>query len=256
MTAGEVPLWNSAPRRSERPKRWWTALFALALAVSGLVWLAMAFAGDGTYEAIARDGDFDRTALLGPAGSPQATARPVTIDALVDLHRSWSAYVIGRTSEPPSRASELFTADEYRHMADVRGVFAAARAAMLASLVALALVVGLALRRGVPATGLLVRDGAIAAGALVLAIALGAAVAFEPLFLLFHYVFFPQGNFLFDPATSNLVRLYPEPYWYGVTLRVGGSFIALAVGVAIAGAFLVRAGDAGGRGGSAMVTRR
>jgi uncharacterized membrane protein len=59
-----------------------------------------------------------------------------------------------------------------------------------------------------------------------------ATVAFEPLFLAFHYVFFPQGNFLFDPATSNLVRLYPDWYWEGISLRVGLSFVLLALVVA------------------------
>ena len=59
-----------------------------------------------------------------------------------------------------------------------------------------------------------------------------AAFAFEPLFLLFHYVFFPQGNFLFDPATSNLVRLYPDWYWEGITVRVGVSFLAGALALA------------------------
>ena len=60
---------------------------------------------------------------------------------------------------------------------------------------------------------------------------IAAAVAFDPLFLLFHEVFFPQGNFLFAPE-SNLIRLYPEWYWQGVTAGVGLSFIAVALLVA------------------------
>ena len=60
-------------------------------------------------------------------------------------------------------------------------------------------------------------------------IGVAAALAFDQLFLLFHDVFFPQGNFLFDPATSNLLRLYPEWYWQGITAGVGLSFIALAL---------------------------
>jgi uncharacterized membrane protein len=79
-----------------------------------------------------------------------------------------------------------------------------------------------------------VRDGAVAAGAVALALGLIAALAFEQAFLLFHEVFFPQGNFLFDPATSNLVRLYPDWYWQGITFRIGLSFIAVAAAVAVA----------------------
>jgi uncharacterized membrane protein len=67
-----------------------------------------------------------------------------------------------------------------------------------------------------------------------------AAVAFDPLFLLFHDVFFPQGNFLFDPATSNLIRLYPEWYWQGITAGVGVSFIVVALLVAAAAHIALR----------------
>ena len=86
----------------------------------------------------------------------------------------------------------------------------------------------------------LVRDGAVAAGILVAAVAIVAAFAFEQAFLLFHEVFFPQGNFLFDPATSNLVRLYPDWYWEGITFRIGLSFIAVAATVAFAAALGLR----------------
>jgi uncharacterized membrane protein len=63
-------------------------------------------------------------------------------------------------------------------------------------------------------------------------VAAAAALAFEPLFLLFHAVLFPQGNFLF-PAGSNLLALYPDPYWYGVTLRVGLTFVGAAAAIAL-----------------------
>ena len=86
----------------------------------------------------------------------------------------------------------------------------------------------------------LVRDGSLIAAAVVVLIGIVAALAFEPLFLAFHYVFFPQGNFLFDPATSNLLRLYPDWYWQGISLRVGLSFIAVALGVAGVAALRLR----------------
>jgi len=79
-------------------------------------------------------------------------------------------------------------------------------------------------RRGGRAAALLARNAALVAGAGVLVVAVAAAVAFEPLFLLFHEIFFPQGNFLFE-ASSNLLALYPDQYWYGVTLRIGASFV-------------------------------
>ena len=86
----------------------------------------------------------------------------------------------------------------------------------------------------------LVRVGSFIAAGIVTVIGVAAAVAFEPLFLLFHDVFFPQGNFLFDPATSNLIRLYPEWYWQGITAGVGLSFIAVALLVAGAAHWALR----------------
>jgi uncharacterized membrane protein len=46
-------------------------------------------------------------------------------------------------------------------------------------------------------------------------------------FSLFHEVFFPGGNWSF-PADSNLIRLYPEPFWelsavaLGILASIGG----------------------------------
>ena len=85
----------------------------------------------------------------------------------------------------------------------------------------------------------LLRDAAIAAGAGTAAVAVAAAIAFDPLFLLFHELFFPQGNFLFGPD-SNLLALYPDPYWYGVTLRIGLTFVAAMAIIAIAAAATLR----------------
>ena len=47
----------------------------------------------------------------------------------------------------------------------------------------------------------------------VLLIGLVSLVAFDSLFTLFHQVFFPGGNWAFDPATQRLVQLYPFRFW-------------------------------------------
>ncbi|HEV8470773.1 MAG TPA: DUF1461 domain-containing protein, partial [Candidatus Limnocylindria bacterium] len=79
----------------------------------------------------------------------------------------------------------------------------------------------------------LVRDGGVVAASGVAVVGIVAVFAFDQLFLLFHELFFPQGNFLFDPSTSNLLRLYPEWYWQGVTAGVAVSFIAAALLAAV-----------------------
>jgi integral membrane protein (TIGR01906 family) len=59
---------------------------------------------------------------------------------------------------------------------------------------------------------------AISRGGLVLAVGLvvvgaGFLVAFDYAFELFHRLFFPGGNWEFDPTTQWIVRLYPVAFW-------------------------------------------
>jgi uncharacterized membrane protein len=80
-------------------------------------------------------------------------------------------------------------------------------------------------RRG----GLLLRA---AAGVGAAAIVLGAffALAFDTAFAAFHALFFKAGTwqFAFD---SNLIRLFPEPFWFETSLLAGAS-IVIAAGLA------------------------
>ncbi|MEP6694422.1 MAG: DUF1461 domain-containing protein [Chloroflexota bacterium] len=219
------------PRASPTPGRIETALFAIGFAMSGLVLLALLWSGVGAYVDMAR--------AAGVAGATFYDHGTGTNSVLLDLtalgeqHRAWSEYETGGRADPPDLAS-LYTADEVSHMTDVRRVFDGAKILIPAGLFVMAIRLQRARAHSAEAMFRLVRDGAIAAGAGVAAVGIVAAFAFEQAFLLFHEIFFPQGNFLFDPATSNLVRLYPDWYWQGVTLRVGLSFIALAAMLAIA----------------------
>lgn len=220
-------------------RRWETAIVAVGLALSGQVALAVAYSGTGTYEAIAR-GFAPATFHLR---SESGARRDVRIDLpeLVAYHRAWDAYVLAASDAPPpsSGGVEVFTPDEYAHLRDVRGLFTAFRVVAIVGAAAAAITV-LAVRRRDPwAAVRLARDAAIAAGAAVLALAAVAAVAFDPLFLLFHEVFFPQGNFLF-PGDSNLLALYPDEYWSGVTLRVGLTLVALVAAIALAATATLR----------------
>jgi integral membrane protein (TIGR01906 family) len=227
------------------------AIFAVAFAVFGLVALALVWSGDWAYRALARANGVDgATFVEGPLpGDPCGVGGPVesqvSMNVLLEYHREWVAYVTGLDPDPASPAIVLcrpvFTEDEYRHMADVRSVFTGAEVAAIAALGVVAFRVGRSRRR---ASGLrLVRDGALVAAAGVLAIGIASVFAFDALFLLFHRVFFPQGNFLFDPATSNLLRLYPEWYWQGVTAGVGASFVVLALVTAMGAHLALRRGS-------------
>jgi len=223
---------NASPGKVE------IALFAVGFAMASLVLLAVLWSGRAAYEDMARANGVDQTTLLAhvPGGGTYTTDR----DGLVAIHERWSTYVTGGVAEAPRFEPPLFTEDEYSHMADVRRVFDGAKILIPAGLFVMAIRLQRARSRSAAAMFRLMREGAIAAGVAVAVVGVIAAVAFDAAFLLFHRVFFPQGNFLFDPATSNLLRLYPDWYWQGVTFRIGLSFIGLAAAVAVAAAVGLR----------------
>lgn len=216
---------------NESPGKLETALFAIGFAMSGLVLFALLWSGVGPYTDMARSAGVTRATFYDHA--TESNSVELSLDALAEQHRAWSEYITGGRADPPDLGN-LYTADEISHMADVRRVFDGAKLLIPAGLFVMAIRLQRARSRSFGAMLRLVRDGAAAAGVAVAAVGIVAAFAFEQAFLLFHEVFFPQGNFLFDPATSNLVRLYPDWYWEGITFRVGLSFIAVAVAVAFA----------------------
>ncbi|HET7700108.1 MAG TPA: DUF1461 domain-containing protein [Candidatus Limnocylindria bacterium] len=204
------------------------ALFVPALLVAGLVGGALAWAGPAPYLDIARDNGVATLTFIGPASAS------VTYDLAraAELHAGWSSYVTGGAEEPPVSADVPFSDDERRHMGDVRRVFEGLRFAIPLALFVLAVRLQRWRARSARMMWSMVRRGVLAAVVLVALAGVGAIVAFEPLFLLFHRVFFPQGNYLFDPASSNLVRLYPDWYWEGITLRVGLTFVGAGLAIA------------------------
>ena len=52
-------------------------------------------------------------------------------------------------------------------------------------------------------------------------------------FEIFHQVFFPGGNYTFDPSTDRLVQLFPFAFWSETTIVVGAVIIALALALAL-----------------------
>ena len=75
----------------------------------------------------------------------------------------------------------------------------------------------------------------VAAGSLgALAIVLGAffAVAFDAAFAAFHAIFFEAGTWQFGPD-SNLLRFFPQPFWFEMALVAGATIVLGALVVAL-----------------------
>ncbi len=75
-----------------------------------------------------------------------------------------------------------------------------------------------------------VRRAGLATALAVVAIGLLSLIAFDSLFTLFHQVFFPGGNWAFDPSTQHLVQLYPFRFWQIASAALGT--LVLIIGLA------------------------
>ncbi len=78
------------------------------------------------------------------------------------------------------------------------------------------------------------RAGLVTAVAVVV-LGLVSLVAFDSLFTLFHQVFFPGGNWSFDPGTQRLVQLYPFGFWQIAAAALGLLVFLLGIGAWLLG---------------------
>ena len=167
-------------------------------------------------------------------GSSQAEVDRVTTELLVDIYADGS-FGAAFAGQPP-----LLDERERSHMHDVaRLVRILAAVALLAAV--LAGVAGAWLNREPRRQGriMLLAGGGI--GAVGLLVAIAFAVAFEPTFLAFHAIFFPPETFLFEPG-SNLITLFPEPFWFDASLAAGAAVLLAAAIVAVIGLRRLRGG--------------
>lgn len=150
--------------------------------------------------------------------------RSVTDEILADLVIGPPAFDVTLDGQPVLKESER------GHMRDVRGVFfgffaVAAAAAILLAVLYLGARGAVARRRF---WRRLARTGIVIVAVTVVGGALGV-VLFDAAFTLFHQVFFPGGNWMFDPRTDRLVQLFPQSFWVESTVAVGVAIIGLAV---------------------------
>lgn len=125
----------------------------------------------------------------------------------------------------------VLDASERSHMRDVGGVV---RGLLLADVLAL-LVAFLGARRLRRERFRRGRLMLLAAGALgALAIGLGAffALAFDVAFAAFHAIFFQAGTWQFG-TDSNLLRFFPQPFWFEMALVAGATIVLGALVVAL-----------------------
>jgi integral membrane protein (TIGR01906 family) len=181
--------------------------------------------------------------------------RAVSVEILADLVVGPPAFDVALGGEP------VLSEAERGHMRDVRGVFlglfvtAAAAAVVLGALF-------LGARDAVARRRLWSRLERTAIVIVAVTLLGGAAglVLFDAAFALFHQVFFPGGNWQFDPLTDRLVQLFPQSFWVESTIAVGVVVVLLAAVLALVSrwrgrALASRAGLAASLGSRHVVVR-
>lgn len=129
----------------------------------------------------------------------------------------------------------FFDDREVAHMNDVRGVFGALTAAIVASLVIL-LGAWLATRHRADRRAnawRAVRRGATGLAGFMLGVGVLSIVAFDAMFQVFHELLFPAGSFTFDPARERLVQLFPDQFWADTSLALGVLALVLSLAVVV-----------------------
>jgi integral membrane protein (TIGR01906 family) len=143
--------------------------------------------------------------------------------------------LIDLTVMKAGRPMTLFNEREVIHLKDVKGLFLLDYFVLGGTLVYILGYLAFHLtRQGKKAMPHLVRTALWGGGltlALMAALGLGALTGFDELFLRFHLISFANDFWLLDPSTDYLVMLFPQGFWYDVTMLV-------AVGTAVAAALL------------------
>lgn len=177
-----------------------------------------------------------RHGVAASLGTDQPDVDRVTVAMLRDL------FVDGDFAASLDGGAPILVSSERSHMGDV-GALVRILAALEIVAILVLLVTGWVLRRERERRGRLLLGAALAVGAAAVLLGIFFAVAFDTAFASFHALFFRQGTWQFGPD-SNLIRLFPEPFWFETSLLAGLSIVlsaALAAWLARRG---IRSGSA------------
>lgn len=122
---------------------------------------------------------------------------------------------------------------ERSHMSDVGGVVRGLVSADALAL-AIALVAGWLMRRSRRSRGMAMLLASAGIGLAALLLGAFFALDFETAFAAFHGIFFDPGTWQFGPD-SNLLRFFPEPFWFEIALVAGATIVISALLVALLG---------------------
>ena len=153
-------------------------------------------------------------------GTDQANVDRMTAIMLRDL------FMNGDFSPSLNGAEPILDASERSHMADV-GALVRVLAAVEAGSILVLVLGGWILRGERARRARLVLRSALTVGVIALGLGGFFAIDFDTAFASFHALFFAEGTWQFGPD-SNLIRLFPEPFWFETSLLAGLSIVVTA----------------------------
>ena len=162
-----------------------------------------------------------RHGVAASLGTDQPKVDRVTSAMLRDL------FVNGDFGASLDGGAPILDASERSHMQDVGGLVRVLALLELAALVTL-LITGRRLRGERARRGQLLLRAAAGVGLAALVLGAFFALAFDTAFAAFHALFFKAGTWQFGPE-SNLIRLFPDPFWFETSLLAGAAIVLSAV---------------------------
>ena len=179
------------------------------------------------------DYSFSRFNVSAKTGIPDSELRRAARE-IIDYWNSDAEPLDVRVGGQP-----LYTEREIIHMRDVKGLV---RAVSWAPMVTGGLVVAYALgglavqgRRFLPTLASRALAAGLGSVATLLVLGLALALAFPLLFRLFHEISFANDFWLLDPNRHNLVRMFPQGFWFEATMFVAAATVLEALALAGAG---------------------
>lgn len=179
---------------------------------------------------------------------PAATG--MTEEELLRVTREIIAYLKGQrqdldlVAEINNRELPLFTRRERQHMVDVRNLFARGFQVRNGGLFLLGVLAVLGMivdKGGRPLDNLIyiVNRAGLAALLSIVAMGLVFSLGFDYWFDVFHFLSFDNDLWLLDPARHNLIKMFPQAFFFNTTRKfVGRSLLQLVVLVGISGWYL------------------
>ena len=137
-----------------------------------------------------------------------------------------------------NREISLFNEKETQHLRDVKSVFLFVDHVQEIALVyIMAYVVGVfvwARERPLQRLAVHALTGGLLTIGIIVSLGLVALSGFDQAFEQFHHIAFSNNLWLLDPATDHLIQMFPEGFWFNVTMFLGGLTLAEAALVSVA----------------------